>query len=87
MRAFDIEADIRFEGPAGPGHVTVDETGVVVRVSGWIALLRMILHLWRRPPGGRSPRAMAAGMAQSLERPVYLDAGVGPRLRIASPSD
>jgi hypothetical protein len=87
VRRLDVEADLRFEGPTGPGHVTADTAEIVVRVPGWIPLARLAIHLWRRGPGGASPRRLARQVARVTGRPVYVDAGSGPRIRLALPPD
>lgn len=85
MRHLDLEADLRFDGPAGPGRITADDGGIVVRVSGWGRLLRLAYRLWRRPPPGLppSPRALARTVARLTRRPVYVHGGLGPRIRVA----
>lgn len=87
MRPLDLEADLRFDGPVGPGRVTADEDGVVIRVSGWGRLLHLAYRSWRRPPAGlpTSPLGILRAVARATHRPVYVDAGFGPRIRIASP--
>jgi hypothetical protein len=85
VRRLHVEAELSFDGPAGPGRVTADEAAIVVRVAGWRRLGHLALYLWRRAPAGRSPLALARTLSRSSGLPVYVDAGVGPRLRIASP--
>lgn len=73
----EIEADLSFDSPFGPGYLRVDDDAVVVGVAGLIAALRLGVWYARNPviPSSRM-------LASALGRPVYLKVGALPRVRI-----
>jgi hypothetical protein len=81
--AIEIEADLGFEAPFGPGRVLSEGEDIVIRVGGLRAALSALVWFARRGDGWRLRRTIRR-VARASRQTIVLELGEGGRrIRLA----